>query len=150
MKPESRQFWETAQPLTHGVLSAAECGSFSILRTYPSPWRKSPCGGSPDLPESRNQTFSDSKSSDTELKLTWELEGEIRGPRARTVAPMSSMALLNQTSPTPSPLAILALVIRFRAGHPSAGSAASRRGLRPRSPCALGRPRGVAAAGRAT
>ena len=43
------------------------------------------------------------KSSDTDLKVTWELEGEIRGPRAHTVPPMSSVALLSQTSPTPSP-----------------------------------------------
>ena len=94
-----------------------------------------------------NQTFSDSKSSDTDLKVTWELEGEIRGPRAHTVPPMSSVALLSQTSPTPSPFSILSLIIRFRAGHPAAGSAASRRGLRPRSPCALGWPQGVATAG---
>ena len=56
-----------------------------------------------------NQTFSDSKSSDTDLKLTWELEGEIQGPRAHTVATMSSVAVLSQTSPTPSPFSILSL-----------------------------------------
>ena len=38
------------------------------------------------------------------LQLIWDLEGDVQGPRARTVAPMSSRALLCQAFPHPQPI----------------------------------------------